>query len=219
MSKGVRRHRLRARESGRESAGITALLRVAAFGLLVTWARLRCRAAVIDRPAVAAGDGTRIAQRAPMRWQIGAADDATGDEMQVDAEERRIVVLHFAARPCRIGGVGKLPDAVNLDGIEPTRCVPDQSVGVADSWERLCGGANAYSYSPLEHGNNGGHDRDLQASEREPPTEADARSRNQGNARRRTRPTMMGITAPLTRARSDSASPRSCSSGRQDRDA
>ncbi|WP_216089432.1 hypothetical protein [Burkholderia sola] len=71
-------------------------------------------------------------QRNDMRRQIGAARDAAGDEMQVDAEERRMVVNYLAVASRRIAGVGELPDAVNLDGIELIRGVPDQPIDVAD---------------------------------------------------------------------------------------
>ncbi|ARK40487.1 hypothetical protein BOC60_09785 [Burkholderia pseudomallei] len=102
------------------------------FEVLVAGASLRCRAEVIDRPAVAARNDMRITQRVWMCGQIGAAHDATGGEMQVDAEERRIVVIHLAAASCRIAGVGELPDTVNLDGVEPTGGVADESADVAD---------------------------------------------------------------------------------------
>ncbi|MDN7526337.1 hypothetical protein QZM70_25690 [Burkholderia orbicola] len=88
--------------------------------------------AVVDRPAVAARDGARTMQRNGMRRQIGAARDAAGDEMQVDAEERRMAVIHLAVASCRIAGVGELPDAVNLDGIELNRGLPNQPIDVAD---------------------------------------------------------------------------------------
>lgn len=52
--------------------------------------------------------------------------------MQVDAEEFRIVVIHFAAGSRRIVGVVELPDTVNFDSIELTRDIADQSGGVAD---------------------------------------------------------------------------------------
>ncbi|WP_152900944.1 hypothetical protein [Burkholderia cenocepacia] len=71
-------------------------------------------------------------QRNKMRWQIGAARDPAGNEMQVDAEERRMVVVHLAVASCRIAGVGELADAVNLDGVELTWGVPDQPIDVAD---------------------------------------------------------------------------------------
>ncbi|WP_310642601.1 hypothetical protein [Burkholderia cenocepacia] len=90
------------------------------------------RTAVVDRPAVAARDSARAMQRNNMRWQVGAARDAAGDEMQVDAEERRTVVIHLAAAPCWIGWVGESPDAVNLDGVELTWGVSDQPINVAD---------------------------------------------------------------------------------------
>ncbi|WP_175947823.1 hypothetical protein [Burkholderia pyrrocinia] len=71
-------------------------------------------------------------QRNTMCWQIGAARDAAGNAMQVDAEERRVVVIHLAAGLRRIVGVAEMPDAVNLDGIEPVRGIPDEPVDVAN---------------------------------------------------------------------------------------
>lgn len=136
----------------------------------------RYRPVVIHRPAIAAGYRTRITQCAPMRRQISAARHTTFGAMQVDTEEFRIFAVDLAVERCWIGGTGKLPDAVNLDGIEPTRGIPDQSVGVADCWEGLCGSATACSYSPLERCNNGWHDGVFQKGEFEPPAEPDARS-------------------------------------------
>ncbi len=81
---------------------------------------------------MAARNDVRTMQCVRMRRQIGAAHDAAGDEMQVDAEERRIFVVHLTAGSCWVAGVGKLSDSVNLDDIESTRGVPHQAVGVAD---------------------------------------------------------------------------------------
>lgn len=93
---------------------------------------------VVHRPAVAAGDGTRITQCTPMRRQVSAARHTTGDAVQGDAEEFRIVAVDFAVELCRIGHIREPLDAVNLDGIEPTRGAPDQLVGIADCGYRLC---------------------------------------------------------------------------------
>lgn len=90
------------------------------------------RIAVVERPAVATSDDTGAMQRDRVRRQIGAACDAARDEVQVDAEERRVVVIHFAAGLRRIARVGELPDTVNLDGIELTGRIPDQSADIAD---------------------------------------------------------------------------------------
>ncbi|UEP28006.1 hypothetical protein [Burkholderia sp. B21-007] len=90
------------------------------------------RTAVVDRPAVAARNDARTMQRNEMRRKIGAAHDAARDEVQVHAEERRMVVIHLAAAPCWIGWVGEIPDAVNLDGVELTWSVPDQPIDVVD---------------------------------------------------------------------------------------
>ncbi|AYQ41864.1 hypothetical protein CVS37_28635 [Burkholderia lata] len=79
-------------------------------------------------------DDVSAMQRNRMRGQIGAAHDTAVDAMQVDAEERWVVVIHLAAGLRRITGLGELPDTVNLEGIELTRCIPDQSVDGADCW-------------------------------------------------------------------------------------
>ncbi|WGS43436.1 hypothetical protein LFL97_07895 [Burkholderia sp. JSH-S8] len=91
-----------------------------------------CRTAVIDRLAITTGESFRVTQRAPMRGQIATARNAAVDAMQVDAEERRIVVIDLTAGSCWIACVRELPDTVNFDGIELTRGIADQSGGVAD---------------------------------------------------------------------------------------
>lgn len=52
--------------------------------------------------------------------------------MQVDAEERRIVVIDLTASLWRIAWVRELPDTVNFDSIKLTKGIADQSGGVAD---------------------------------------------------------------------------------------